>query len=115
MRGGGHCQGDDKGKRIAVFMELASKIMVGTTEILFMKGRFPSHQPLQRGPLLMVFKHGKEVPPFSLCEIITGIIDLIYSDQALIKGLKGQIEAFVENFKLRSLFFCRQFSFKPLL
>jgi len=37
----------------------------------------------------MVFKHGKEVPPFSLREIITGIIKEIYTDKALIKGLKG--------------------------
>jgi hypothetical protein len=44
---------------------------------------------LQRGPLLMVFKQGKKMPLFPLCEIITGIIDLVYSDQALIKGLKG--------------------------
>ena len=40
----------------------------------------------------MVFKRGRKVRLFSLCEIITGIIDLVYTDKALIKGLKGQIE-----------------------
>jgi hypothetical protein len=37
----------------------------------------------------MVFKQGKKVALFPLCQIITGIINLVYSDQALIKGLKG--------------------------
>jgi len=37
----------------------------------------------------MVFKQSKKMPLFCLGQIITGIIDLVYSDQALIKGLNG--------------------------
>jgi hypothetical protein len=44
--------------------------------------------------------------PFSLAQIITGIIKEIYTDKALIKGLKGQIETFCKDFELRSPFFC---------